>query len=109
MKKVEVYEFVMEQIREAKKNGHRGFNPVFSGLNSFLRNNLNIEPRLLYEEMKKKNLIDIVPIKKTITTKSGKVMEVKYVVLYLKGDAPSSKLDEFKKKWEEFTKRREGK
>jgi hypothetical protein len=45
---------ILEAIREEKKHGRKALNPVWSGLNAYLRKQFNIDPVELYEVEDKK-------------------------------------------------------
>jgi len=83
---------IIEAIRQEKANGRKALNPVWSGLNSYIRKAYNIEPAALYDEMEREGLIKIRPMR----TRDGK----SFVLLYLPEDIKDKNFE----RWEKFFK-----
>ncbi|MEM2264632.1 MAG: hypothetical protein QXX03_05520 [Nitrososphaerota archaeon] len=87
--KEQIKEMVIKVIKEKKiQTGKKGYNPVWSGLNEFIRSK-GLDPIEIYEELKKEGKIHIRPCR----TKTGQG----YVLLYLKEDIKEKDFSEFEK------------
>jgi hypothetical protein len=84
---------IIEAIKEEKRNGRRALNPVWSGLNAYLRKRFNIDPVELYKEMEQEGLIRIRPMR----NKKGQG----YVLLYLSEDLKNND-QKIIERWEKF-------
>ncbi|MEO0301784.1 MAG: hypothetical protein ABIM98_07425 [candidate division WOR-3 bacterium] len=74
--KEKLVSLILALVGEEWRKNRRGFNPVWSGLNNFIRSK-GFEPTQIYEELSQKGLIKIRPMK---ISKNGK--EYKFVLLY---------------------------
>lgn len=74
--KERITSLILALVSEEWKKSKRGFNPVWTGLNNFIRSK-GLEPTEIYEELADKGLLKIRPMK---INKNGK--EYKFVLLY---------------------------
>lgn len=74
--KEKLMKLVLALVSKEWERNKRGFNPVWSGLNNFIRSK-GFSPTDLYKELSEKNLIKIRPMR---VSKNGK--EYRFVLLY---------------------------